>query len=170
MKLDPEGLKSIQPKPREKNLIYTNNYVNFENIDVIGFDLDYTLVTYTVELQKLIYDLAKQMLVKSYGYSTNLLEIEFNESFAIRGLTVDKDNGALCKLSHLQRVGRYVYRGRKALTAGLIEETYGEFGHVTTGEIASMRPLNDMFAMAEACLIADTMHILDSKQDQYGEL
>ena len=128
------------------------------------------MVTYTAELQKLIYDLAKQMLVKSYGYSKQLLDIEFNEHFAIRGLTVDKDNGALCKLSHLQRVGRYVYRGRKALSHEAIEDGYGEFGHVTTGEIKSMKPLNDMFAMAEACLVADTMHILDSKQDQYGML
>ena len=33
MKLCSTGLQSIRPKEGDKQLIYTNNYVNFENID-----------------------------------------------------------------------------------------------------------------------------------------
>jgi hypothetical protein len=53
-----------------QNHIYTNNYINFDEVHTIGFDLDYTLVTYTVELQSLIYDLAKNILIESYGFPT----------------------------------------------------------------------------------------------------
>ena len=151
--------------------VYANNYVNFENIDVIGFDLDYTLVTYTVELQRLIYNLARELLVSTYGFPIELRSISFDPNFAIRGLSVDKTNGTICKLSHLQRVSsKSAYIGKKQLTNEQLEEYYGEFRTVSTGDIASMKPLNDMFAMAEACLVADVMQVLRTKQDSYGEL
>lgn len=153
-----------------KDKVYANNYVNFENIDVIGFDLDYTLVTYTVDLQRLIYNLAKELLISSYGFPSALRDLTFDPEFAIRGLCVDRNNGVIAKLSHVQRVGsKYVYRGRKALSPTEIESLYGEFRHVSHDDISEMRPLNDMFAMAEACLVADVIQVLDRSADLYGD-
>lgn len=156
--------------PIAEEPVFANNYVNFENIEVIGFDLDYTLVTYTVELQRLIYNLARDLLISSYGIPETLRRLEFDSSFAIRGLCVDRTNAVICKMSHLQRIGhRFAFRGRKRLTAEQIEDFYGEFRTISTGYRAQMKPLNDMFAMAEACLISDVTYILDQKKDSYGE-
>lgn len=94
-----------------RNKVFANNYVNFESIDVVGFDLDYTLVTYTESLHELIYNLAKDVLVSSYGFSERLSEKKFDPHFAIRGLSVDLQHGVLCKLSYLQKVGsKFVYK------------------------------------------------------------
>jgi hypothetical protein len=43
--------------------IYSNHYLNLSDVSVIGFDLDYTLVNYTEELQHLIYMLAASILI-----------------------------------------------------------------------------------------------------------
>jgi phosphoglycolate phosphatase-like HAD superfamily hydrolase len=115
--------------------------------------------------------MAKDILIHTYGYPAGLAELSFDPNFAIRGLCVDKSNGVICKLSHLQRIGqRFAYLGRKQLTAQQIEDFYGEFRTVSSGDIDQMKALNDMFAMAEACLIADVIHTLEVKKDSYGEL
>lgn len=151
------------------NRVFTNNYTNFDDIEVVGFDLDYTLVTYSEKLQKLIYDLARDVLLTNYGYPTQLKQTTFDPDFAIRGLCVDVQHGTLCKLSYQQRVGNsYVYKGRKALAVHEIEELYGDGRHISYDDFLRMRPLNDMFSMAEACLIADTIHIVEEQGEGFA--
>jgi len=41
--------------------------------------------------------------------------------------------------------------------------------HVSHGELSRMKPLNDLFSIAEACLIADTVELFHSKQARTGE-
>jgi hypothetical protein len=72
--------------------------LNFEDVKVVGFDMDYTLVQYTIELQALIYNMARDMLTTVYGYPKQLSECVFDPTFAIRGLSVDKKSG---KTTHL---------------------------------------------------------------------
>lgn len=43
--------------------IYVNKNLRLDNIQVYGFDYDYTLAHYSSDLQSLIYDLAKQHMV-----------------------------------------------------------------------------------------------------------
>ena len=101
--------------------IYANNYLNMNNINVIGFDLDYTLVTYSPELQDLIFELAKMILITKFGFPTILSKARFDPSFAVRGLSVDLTHGTLCKLSHLQRVGiDHVFLGKRRMSTGSI--------------------------------------------------
>lgn len=156
----------------DKKNIFSNNYINFEDVKVVGYDLDYTLVTYTEELQHLIYNMGRENLVQLYGFPEALRSCHFDSSFAIRGLSVDIKNGLLCKLSYIQRVGKQnVYRGRKSLSLSEIEQIYGDSRHISQDELQTqMRPLNDLFSMAEACLIADAIHIFEHKKDFYGEM
>lgn len=63
----------------------------------------------------------------------------------------------------------YCQQGKRALNERQIEELYGDGRYVPHDDILRMRPLNDMFAMAEACLIADAIDILELKKDSYGE-
>lgn len=43
--------------------IYVNKNLRLDNIQVYGFDYDYTLAHYSANLQSLIYNLAKEHLV-----------------------------------------------------------------------------------------------------------
>ena len=47
--------------------IFANNELSLRYIDVFGFDYDYTLAPYNDALHDLIYDLAIDVLVNSYG-------------------------------------------------------------------------------------------------------
>lgn len=165
---DPVNLvDSMQPKSR----IFANNYLNLGDVKVVGYDLDFTLVTYTIELQTLIYNLARDILVSAYGFPKELKSCEFDAQFAIRGLSVDVRNGVLMKLNHLQRVGsRYAYLGKRLVTADEMESFYGPSRHMPYNELKQLRPLNDMFSIAEACLIADAMETFEHNKNRRGEL
>ena len=68
--------KSIEDAKEDGRLhekVYANNYVDLGKVDTIGFDFDYTLVTYTEELLELIYDMALKRLVNDKQYPTEMV-------------------------------------------------------------------------------------------------
>ena len=156
-------------KTHNPSMVYANNYLNYGELKVIGFDLDYTLVNYTVELQNLIYSLAQEVLINKFGYPQDLNSFKFDPKFAIRGLSVDARYGVLSKLSHLQRMAtNRSYRGKTPLSPKDMEAFYGD-RHVPHGDLSQMRPLNDLFSVAEGCLIADTMELFLHRQKTTAE-
>jgi hypothetical protein len=46
--------------------VFANNELNMREIDVFGFDYDYTLAVYRWELAGLIYDRALQRLISKF--------------------------------------------------------------------------------------------------------
>jgi HAD superfamily 5'-nucleotidase-like hydrolase len=159
------------PQSFTKSRVFANNYLNMGDVKVVGFDLDYTLVPYTVELQTLIYNLARDILTSAYAFPSEFKSCTFDPQFAIRGLSVDARFGVLIKLNHLQRVGhRYAYKGKRPITSQEMEEYYGSSRHLPYNELIQLRALNDMFSLAEACLIADAMEIFEHRKKQMSEL
>lgn len=77
----------IIPLPIEQESVYANSYVDLSKVSTIGFDYDYTLVTYTQELLELIYDMALKRLVVEKEYPREMLEsgLKFDPFFSIRG-------------------------------------------------------------------------------------
>ena len=136
--LQPHFIPRVNPSSSSytnKNEIYCNNYLNFNGINVVGFDLDYTLVSYTEELQTLIYNLARGKLINMFGFPKDLQSIQYDANFAVRGLSVDVNKGLVCKLSYTKRIGlNYVYRGKKRLSDSEIDLIYGDNRHVTKAE------------------------------------
>ena len=67
--------------------VYANSYVDLGQVDTVGFDYDYTLVTYTKELLKVIYDMALKRLVEEKDYPDEMLTsgLKFDPFFSIRG-------------------------------------------------------------------------------------
>ncbi|XP_028079642.1 5'-nucleotidase domain-containing protein DDB_G0275467-like [Camellia sinensis] len=92
----PDALKGMQKM--DPNGIYVNKKLRLENIQVYGFDYDYTLAHYSANLQSLIYELAKEHLVNELRYPDSCLEFKYDPTFPIRGLYYDKLKGCLLKL------------------------------------------------------------------------
>lgn len=147
--------------------VFSNNLVDLSRIEVVGFDYDYTLATYTQDLQVLIYDLAKQHLVEELKYPPGLSNMRYDKEFAIMGLTVDMEKGLLFKLSYINRLSTPVLRGRTPLTREEIKAEYGQYPVRVSTEYRKkiLKPLNDRFCLAEACLLADVVQYL---QDEAG--
>lgn len=143
--------------------IFANSYVDLGKVDTVGFDYDYTLVTYTTELLHLIYDMALQRLVKKYHYPANMLDcpdMEFDPKFSIRGLAVDRENGWICHLSYTHKVA-VAWAGRNEVSdARLMEEYSGKRSLSPNVRKKRLKPLNDLFSMSECCLIADVFQFL----------
>ena len=75
------------PTDIEKESVYANSYVDLGKVNTVGFDYDYTLVTYTESLLELIYDMALKRLVEEKEYPREMMEcgLKFDPFFSIRG-------------------------------------------------------------------------------------
>ncbi|KAL3846863.1 hypothetical protein ACJMK2_017817 [Sinanodonta woodiana] len=157
-----EKLKAM-PLPRNINptTIFANNEVRLSNIQVYGFDYDYTLATYKPELYHLLYKLGREMLVTKYTYPDEILDCEFDPNFAVRGLIYDVRKGLLMKMDsyHNIQLGT-VYRGCQPVNDEEVITLY-EGTHVSLDDMSifnNMGPmfqLVDLFAPPEICLMSN---------------
>ncbi|KAL7460989.1 hypothetical protein ACHAXS_001425, partial [Conticribra weissflogii] len=147
------------PLEVEQESVYANSYVDLGKVDTVGFDYDYTLVTYTKELLELIYDMALKRLVEEKEYPREMLEVgmKFDPFFSIRGLAVDRENGWICHLSYTHKVA-VAWEGRHRVTRPrLMAEYTGKRALEPSARKKRLKPLNDLFSMAECCLMADVV-------------
>eukprot|EP00930_Biecheleria_cincta_P086837 TRINITY_DN76086_c0_g1_i1.p1 TRINITY_DN76086_c0_g1~~TRINITY_DN76086_c0_g1_i1.p1 ORF type:complete len:591 (-),score=97.63 TRINITY_DN76086_c0_g1_i1:105-1877(-) len=159
----------LRPFASQKHVdeVHANTYVNMGTADVVGFDYDYTLVRYTPELLSKLYELAKAQLTSKFRYPPELLKDQhYDPSFAIRGLAVDLDNAWICKLTAGYRISTAFF-GRKRMDQHQIRKMYRSTkgtGISTLNErMRRLRPLNDLFSMVEACLLADVVQWFTDK-------
>eukprot|EP00956_Cyclotella_meneghiniana_P013130 scaffold18808_cov85-Cyclotella_meneghiniana.AAC.13 len=147
------------PVEVDRESVYANSYVDLGKVDTVGFDFDYTLVTYTQQLLELIYDMALRRLVNEKEYPSAMLSsgLKFDPFFSIRGLAVDRENGWICHLSYTHKVA-VAWEGRNRVSRGRLMEEYSGKRALTPRERKTrLKPLNDLFSMAECCLMADTV-------------
>lgn len=92
----------------------------------IGFDYDYTLVTYKPRMIAAFYDLAAKTLSDELNYPAEITSLEYDPTFAIRGLGVDIRHGILVKLSSRLQISRdCAYFGRTAVPREKLARLYG---------------------------------------------
>ena len=58
------------PGDRDPTSVFSNNELDLANVDVYGFDYDYTLASYKPTLHYLIYSLGRDALVKDHNVGT----------------------------------------------------------------------------------------------------
>lgn len=141
--------------------VFCNREIRMDRVKVIGFDYDYTLASYKSTLQRLVYEQARQHLVERQHYPAELAERSYDPSFAIRGLVFDRHHGVLLKLSYAQAIAPdAAYRGRQRMSRDELRRLYGEALQLDPAYIRrNMRPLNDLFALSEVCLLADVVQL-----------
>lgn len=98
-------------------------------------------------------------LVNDRQYPLAMLQdgLKYDPFFSIRGLAVDRETGWICHISYTHKVA-VAWEGRKKLSKERIYQEYSGKRVLKPSERERrLKPLNDLFSMAECCLIADTI-------------
>lgn len=144
--IEQKTIEAAKEAGRKHEKVYANNYVDLAKIDTVGFDYDYTLVSYSEELLELIYDMALNRLVTSRQYPMEMLDsgLVFDPFFSIRGLAVDTKTGWICHLSSTHKVA-VAFEGRQRVpTSRIYAEYRGKRGMPPSERKRRLRPLNDL--------------------------
>ncbi|WP_373049248.1 HAD-IG family 5'-nucleotidase [Vulgatibacter sp.] len=172
--LDPELLRLLE-RPNESQVpttrrIYVNRNLRMDQIDLIGFDMDYTLAIYHMRrIEQLSFDMTLALLVRQFGYPQVVESIRYDHQFVMRGLVVDKEQGNLLKMDRFNHVGR-VYHGRQLLDREAWRRLYRD----EKIRLSSPRYawIDTLFALPEASMYAEVIELLEGRGERvdYGKL
>ncbi|KAI9497803.1 5' nucleotidase family-domain-containing protein [Zychaea mexicana] len=139
------------------NQVFINNELNLKYTEVYGFDYDYTLANYTDNLSRTIYDILRDILVDMLRYPKHIKDLEFDPSFAIRGLHYDINTGWLMKIDSYANIQlNTVHAGRDRVSDPEEVIRYYNGTHIAPRYLqTNMFQLNDLFSIPQACLLSD---------------
>jgi 5'-nucleotidase len=151
----PSGFPQANP-PRTRR-IYCNRNLRFDQIQMVGFDMDYTLALYKqVELDRLSIEATAQKLVKR-GYPSSLLSMSYRTHFPIRGLLVDKKLGNVLKTDRYRYVKK-AFHGSRELTSEERRQTYQQ--KPVRPDPRRFHSIDSLFALSEVtvfCAVVDEL-------------
>ncbi len=111
------GDTSTEIDVSRRNRIYCNRNLRMDGIELIGFDMDYTLALYHQDkLERLSIDLTLAKMVENHGYPEEIKALFYDPHWAIRGLMVDRQTGNVFKMDRHSYVGRCYHGARKLTT------------------------------------------------------
>ncbi|KAJ2887937.1 hypothetical protein FB639_000987 [Coemansia asiatica] len=143
-------------QPTSKD-IFPNTELQLSKVRTYGFDYDYTLARYTDKLPETIYTMIRDVLVNKMLYPPVLRALKYDKSFAIRGISYDKETGWLFKLDSNYNIAMdTIHYGREPLRD--LEEVYSLHNgpHLAPDYVKShLFHLNDLYSTPEATLLAD---------------
>jgi HAD superfamily 5'-nucleotidase-like hydrolase len=141
--------------------IYVNRNLRMDEIDLIGFDMDYTLALYKQRnLEQISIKCTLAKMVEQRGYPPAILSLEYDPTFAVRGLVVDRTYGNIFKMDRYGHVGR-VYHGKRQLDRDERHRLY------RTQRIRLSLPryawIDTLFALPEAVMYATLIEHLEAQ-------
>ena len=106
----------LDTEPPRSRRIYCNRNLRLDQVQWIGFDMDYTLAIYNQdEMDRLSIEATAKKLVER-GYPDELLHMSYQAHFPIRGLLVDKRLGNILKTDRY-RYAKKAFHGTRELTS-----------------------------------------------------
>ncbi|KAG5282289.1 hypothetical protein AALO_G00054350 [Alosa alosa] len=142
--------------------IYANNEVSLAEVDIYGFDYDYTLALYSNALDSMIYTKARDFLIEHYKYPEGIRKYDYIPNFATRGLHYDIQKGLLMKIDafHYIQLGT-VYRGLRPVPDEEVLQLYQGTHHVPLNHLSgfygkgpNVKHFMDVFSLPEMTLLA----------------
>lgn len=132
------------PKDVNPKAVFACNELDLKEVNVYGFDYDYTLACYKPSMDFLLYNLGRSTLIEQHKvvslffkliylilnnfylqYPKAVAQLEYRPGFAVRGLHYDIEKGVLLKLdSFLQIQFGTVYRGFTPLSTDEVLKLY----------------------------------------------
>ncbi|XP_009424397.1 5'-nucleotidase domain-containing protein 3 isoform X2 [Pan troglodytes] len=159
-----ELVPSIMSNLLNPDAIFSNNEMSLSDIEIYGFDYDYTLVFYSKHLHTLIFNAARDLLINEHRYPAEIRKYEYDPNFAIRGLHYDVQRAVLMKIDafHYIQLGT-VYRGLSVVPDEEVIEMY-EGSHVPLEQMSdfygksshgnTMKQFMDIFSLPEMTLLS----------------
>lgn len=159
-----ELIPSISSNMLNPNAIFSNNEMSLEDIEIYGFDYDYTLAFYSKDLHTLIFNTARDLLINEHRYPHELKKYEYDPNFAIRGLHYDVHKALLMKIDsfHYIQLGA-VYRGFDVVPDSEVIEMY-QGSHVPLEQMSdfygkssegnTLKQFMDIFSLPEMALLS----------------
>ena len=140
--------------------IFVNRNLRLEKVQVVGFDMDYTLAVYNQALDFLEWELALKRLVDKYDFPKKVSKFKYDPEFAIRGLVMDMAHGNVFKMDRHHHVSRGLHgtrpippeRRNELYRKRLIRPSQPEFALVDT-----------LFSLPETHMYAQTVDMLDAE-------
>ena len=70
--------------------IFVNRNLRMNKIEMVGFDMDYTLAIYHMRrIEQLSFEMTLKKLIEHYGYPAEISQVLYDHQFVMRGLVVD---------------------------------------------------------------------------------
>ncbi|KAF7495408.1 5'-nucleotidase domain-containing protein 3 [Sarcoptes scabiei] len=146
--------------------VFTNNEIDMSEIDIFGFDYDYTLACYKETLDYLIYELGRDVLITKYQYPKDIENLEYIPDFAIRGLHYDVENDQFIEaflqflmMKYIGFIMAYIF----------LENLYAAI--IMRCDNVRMKQLNDLFSVPEMCLLSNvTEYFIQNNIPYYPEI
>ncbi len=140
--------------------VFTNRNLRMGRIEMVGFDMDYTLAIYQKRsIEKLSFDMTLERLIRQRGYPELVARSRYDHAFVLRGLAVDRATGNLLKMDRYRHVGR-AYHGRRRLGSDEKRAVYRNEKVSFKGERFAW--IDTLFALPEACLYAEIIELLEA--------
>jgi len=139
--------------------IFVNRNLRLDKIEMVGFDMDYTLALYNQpRIEELSMRATLNKLVTAKGYPEAILGLAYDPMLAVRGLVVDRMNGNIFKPD------RYGFPGRaRHGLANIDRERAGELYQRERTRLSNRRYawIDSLFALPEAVLYACLVDYFD---------
>ncbi len=153
-----------------RSRIFCNRNLRMDKIELIGFDMDYTLALYKQDrLEELSIELTLKKMVENRGYPPEIRQLHYDPRWAIRGLVIDLELGNVFKMDRHSHVGR-VYHGRRLLSKDERAEHYRQ----TRISLSSPRYnwIDTLFGLPEAVMYIALVDYFDLRGEKvdYGKL
>ena len=139
--------------------IYVNRNLRLDKIEMVGFDMDYTLALYNqARIEELSMRATLDKLVSAKGYPEAIRALAYDPMLAVRGLVVDQENGNIFKPDRYGFPGR-ARHGLKNVDRALCAELYQR----ERTRLSSQRYawIDSLFALPEAVLYAVLVDYFD---------
>uniref|UniRef100_A0A1I8HYM0 5'-nucleotidase domain-containing protein 3 n=1 Tax=Macrostomum lignano TaxID=282301 RepID=A0A1I8HYM0_9PLAT len=171
--------RSKRPRTDYRNwttLIFTNTEMSLQDIDVYGFDYDFTLANYNDNVAAFMFESAKRHLVQRYNYPRNIMHFLYNPSFAARGMHFDIKRGLFLKTDAVHNIQPgTVYRGLRPLSSDQVAKIYKGTRIPDSylkeyGDSEYMVQLYDSFAAPEMNLLAYLIEYLEMRNIQFDPM
>jgi 5'-nucleotidase len=149
--------------------VYTNRSLRMDQIEWVGFDMDYTLAIYRqAEIDRLSIAATVKKLVDR-GYPPELLEATYDEALPVRGIIIDKLHGNLLKMDRFKYVAK-AFHGSRELSRDRRRELYQQ--QKVRVESDRYYWVDTLYALPEAAVYAGAVDFFDARGDQvdYGQL
>ena len=149
--------------PTPSHRIYCNRSLRLEDVDWVGFDMDYTLAIYDQdEMDRLSIEATITKLLER-GYPAALRDMKYRTDFPIRGLLVDRKLGNVLKMDRYKYVKR-AYHGMRELTKEERRHAY----HTRRLRPASPRYhwVDTLYALAEVTVYCAAVEHLEAVSDE----